>query len=139
MGKERDLKKRTMNFAVAVSDLCELFPNTMKGRHVAGQLFRAGTAVAANYRAACRGKSKPDFIAKLGTVIEEADESGFWLEFAVAARLLKPETARALRVESGELVAIFTQSQITARESLITTGVAVATAVIFAVFLSLWP
>ena len=118
MSKERDLKKRTMNFAVAVSDLCERFPNTMKGRHVAGQLFRAGTAVAANYRAACRGKSKPDFIAKLGTVIEEADESGFWLEFAVAATLLKPETARALRIESGELVAIFTQSQITAKESL---------------------
>ena len=118
MSKERDLKKRTMNFAVAVSDLCERFPNTMKGRHVAGQLFRAGTAVAANYRAACRGKSKPDFIAKLGTVIEEADETGFWLEFAVAATLLKPETARALRIESGELVAIFTQSQITAKESL---------------------
>ena len=76
MGKERDLKKRTMNFALALSDLCEVFPNTMKGRHVAGRLFRAGTAVAANYRAACRAKSKPDFIAKLGTVIEEADEWG---------------------------------------------------------------
>ena len=77
MGKEYDLKKRTMKFALAVSDLCEVFPNTMKGRHVAGQLFRAGTAVAANYRAACRGKSTPDFIAKLGTVIEEGDESDF--------------------------------------------------------------
>ena len=118
MGKEWNLKKRTMQFALAVSDICERLPNTVKGRHVAGQLFRAGTAVAANYRAACRGKSKPDFIAKLGTVIEEADESEFWLEFAVAATLLRPETARALRIESGELVAIFTQSQITARESL---------------------
>ena len=118
MGKEWNLKKRTMQFALAVSDICERLPNTVKGRHVAGQLFRAGTAVAANYRAACRGKSKPDFIAKLGTVIEEADESEFWLEFAVAAKLLRAETARALRIESGELVAIFTQSQITARESL---------------------
>ena len=118
MGKEWNLKKRTMQFALAVSDICERLPNTVKGRHVAGQLFRAGTAVAANYRAACRGKSKPDFIAKLGTVIEEADESEFWLEFAVAAKLLRAETARALRIESGELVAIFTQSVITARESL---------------------
>ena len=118
MGKEWDLKKRTMTFALAVSDLCERLPNTYKGRHVAGQLFRAGSAVAANYRAACRGKSKPDFIAKLGTVIEEADECDFWLEFAVAARLLKSQTERPLRIESGELVAIFTQSQITARESL---------------------
>ena len=117
MGKERDLKKRTMNFALAVSDLCEALPNTVKGRHVAGQLFRAGTAVAANYRAACRGKSEPDFVAKLGTVIEEGDECDFWLEFAAAARLLKPLAERALRIESGELVAIFTASQKTARES----------------------
>lgn len=126
MGKERDLKKRTMTFALAVSDLCEVFPNTMKGRHVAGQLFRAGTAVAANYRAACRAKSKPDFIAKLGTVIEEADECDFWLEFAATAKLLRPQAERALRIESRELVAIFTQSQITARASL----AAAATAVI---------
>ena len=118
MGKEYDLKKRTMKFALDVSDLCEVFPNTIKGRHVAGQLFRAGTAVAANYRAACRGKSKPDFIAKLGTVIEEADECDFWLEFSAAAKLLKPQAERALRIESGELVAIFTQSQVTARASL---------------------
>ena len=126
MGKERDLKKRTMNFALSVSDLCEVFPNTMKGRHVAGQLFRAGTAVAANYRAACRAKSKPDFIAKLGTVIEEADECDFWLEFAAAAKLLRPQTERALRIESEELVAIFTHSQKTARASLAAAATAVA-------------
>ena len=139
MGKERDLKKRTMQFALVVSDLCEVFPNTMKGRHVAGQLFRAGTAVAANYRAACRGKSKPDFIAKLGTVIEEADESDFWLEFAVAAKLLRPGTERTLRVEAGELVAIFTQSQITARKSLTAAGAVVVIALVFFAYLSLRP
>ena len=139
MGKERDLKKRTMQFALVVSDLCEVFPNTMKGRHVAGQLFRAGTAVAANYRAACRGKSKPDFIAKLGTVIEEADESDFWLEFAVAAKLLRPGTERTLRIEAGELVAIFTQSQITARKSLTAAGAAVVIALAFFAYLSLRP
>ena len=137
MGKERDLKKRTMNFALAVGDLCEMFPNTMKGRHVAGQLFRAGSAVAANYRAACRARSKPDFIAKLGTVIEEADECDFWLEFAVAATLLRPQTERALRIESGELVAIFTQSQLTARASLAAKSTAVVILVAVAAYLTL--
>jgi len=137
MGKERDLKKRTMDFALAVGDFCESFPNTMKGRHVAGQLFRAGTAVAANYRAACRAKSKPDFIAKLGTVIEEADESDFWLEFAAAAKLLKPQTERALRIEAGELVAIFTRSQKTARASLAATGAAIVLALTILTYFTL--
>ena len=107
-----------MAFSLAVTDVCEAFPPTFKGRHVAGQLFRAGTAVAANYRAACRAKSKPDFIAKLGTVIEEADECDFWLEFGTAAGLLKPGIERATRIEAHELVAIFTQSQKTARASI---------------------
>lgn len=107
-----------MAFAVAVSDFCELFPRTFKGQHVAGQLFRAGTAVAANYRAACRARSKPDFISKLGVVIEEADESDFWLEFAVESRLIKPGDEGALRVEANELTAIFTQSQKTAKSNI---------------------
>ena len=118
MSKERDLRKRTMLFAVAVSDFCELLPHTFKGKHVAGQLFRAGTATAANYRSACRARSKPDFISKLGVVIEEADESDFWLEFSVASRLVKVGVERALRIEANELVAIFTQSQKTAKASI---------------------
>jgi four helix bundle protein len=115
MARENDLRKRTMAFAVAVSDFCELLPQSYKGRHVAGQVFRSGTAVASNYRSACRARSRPDFIAKLGLVIEEADESGFWLEFAAESRLLKPGPEKVLRVEAGEQVAIFTQSQKTAR------------------------
>jgi four helix bundle protein len=115
MARDNDLRKRTMAFATAVSEFCELLPQTFKGRHVAGQLFRSGTAVAANYRSACRARSRPDFISKLGIVIEEADESDFWLEFTAESRLLKPGPERALRVEAGELVAIFTQSQKTAR------------------------
>ena len=115
MSKEHDLRKRTLQFAVAISDFCELLPHTFKRKHVAGQLFRAGTAVAAHYRAACRARSKPDFISKLGVVIEEADESDFWLEFSVAGRLLKPGVERVLRVEANELVAIFTQGQKTAK------------------------
>jgi hypothetical protein len=103
MGKETDLRRRTMTFAVAVSDLCELLPRTFKGNHVAGQLFRASSAVAANYRAACRARSRPDFIAKLGIVIEESDESDF--------------AERPIRIEANELIAIFTQSQKTARNN----------------------
>jgi four helix bundle protein len=118
MAEERDLRLRTMAFAIAVSEFCETLPDNYKGRHVGGQLFRAGTAVAANYRAACRGRSKPDFIAKLGTVIEESDETDFWLEFAAASRLVKAGIEQKLRVESNELTAIFTRSQMTARKNL---------------------
>ena len=73
-----------------------------------GQLLRAGTGVASNYRAACRGKSKADFIAKLGTVIEEADESEFWLELIGRAELMTVDATRPLRSEANELIAIFT-------------------------------
>ena len=80
-----------------------------------GQLIRASASVAANYRACCRAKSKRDFIAKLGTVIEESDESLFWLEYLVATALLAGATVKKLQSESNELVAIFTTSQKTAR------------------------
>jgi four helix bundle protein len=115
MQKERDLRERTMTFAVAVLRFCRTLPDDAEGRHVRGQLLRAGTGTAANYRAACRGKSRADFAAKLGTVIEEADESDFWLDFAVRANITDSEPARPLRNEANELVAIFTQSQKTAR------------------------
>ena len=118
MGKERDLRQRTLAFAAAVGAVCEQLPRTFKGNHVAGQLFRAATAVAANYRSACRARSKLDFIAKLGTVIEESDECDFWLELASETGLLKPGAEQQMRVEANELVAIFTQSQKTARANL---------------------
>ena len=107
-----------MAYAIAVSRFCETYSRTYQGRHVASQLFRSATAVAANYRAVCRAKSKPDFIAKLGTVIEEADESDFWLEFSVATLLVKAGSEQELRREASELVAIFSQSQMTAKKNL---------------------
>jgi four helix bundle protein len=115
MGKERDLKERTMRFALDVIQFGKKLPETPEGRHLRTQLFRAGTGTAANYRAACRGKSRADFVAKLGTVIEEADETEFWLELIGRAKILAPETERTLRQEARELTAIFTQSQKTAR------------------------
>src|SRR6266567_913108 len=74
------LKNRTKKFALDVVLLCAGFPYVIETRHAIGQVIRSSSSVAANYRSACRGKSKADFISKLGTVEEEADESGFWLE-----------------------------------------------------------
>jgi four helix bundle protein len=75
-----ELKKRTKLFALRILKLVAALPNTLQGRTVGGQLVRAGTSVGANYRAACRGRSKAEFIAKLGVVEEEADESAYWLD-----------------------------------------------------------
>ena len=75
-----ELKKRTKQFALDVIALCAGLPQVLETRHAIGQVIRSSSSVAANYRSACRGKSKADFISKLGTVEEEADESGFWLE-----------------------------------------------------------
>ena len=97
MAKAFDLRQRTMAFALEVLRFCRRMPPSPEGWHVRGQLLRAGTGVASNYRAACRGKSKADFIAKLGTVIEEADESDFWLELTERADLVKADLIRPLR------------------------------------------
>jgi four helix bundle protein len=118
MPRDFDLKERTMKFAVDVAAFCETLPQTYRGRHVQGQLFRAGSGSAANYRAACRRKSTADFISKIGTAIEETDESDFWLEFSVASGLTTAKRVTALRQEAGELLAIFIASRQTARVNL---------------------
>src|SRR6187402_2973195 len=117
MPTHRDLRERTMVFAVAIIQFCRELPRIAEGRHIGGQLLRAGTGVAANYRAVCGSRSRADFIAKLGTVIEEADESDFWMEVAVRSNVSSGVTVVELRAEANELVAIFTQSQKTAREN----------------------
>ena len=114
-----------MRFALDVIAFGRRLPNTLEGRHIRGQLLRAGTGTAANYRSACRGKSRPDFIAKLGTVIEESDEVAFWLELIRRAGLTPTGTEAALHREAGELVAIFTQSQKTARANVTPTVISV--------------
>ena len=76
----QELKNRTKKFALDAIGLCAALPHLPETRHAINQLIRSSSSVAANYRSACRGKSKADFIAKLGIVEEEADESGFWLE-----------------------------------------------------------
>src|SRR3954447_16618466 len=78
--KSEELKKRTKIFALHTLDLIEQLPNTSRGRVLANQLARSATSVGANYRAACRARSRAEFASKLGTVAEEADESHYWLE-----------------------------------------------------------
>ncbi len=119
------LKKRTKQFALDVITLCAGLPQVTETRHAIGQVIRSSSSVAANYRSACRGKSKPDFISKLGTVEEEADESGFWLEMlsdiaAVRRLRINAQTSEQLvRLldEANQLVAITVASRKTARGS----------------------
>ncbi len=109
-----DLKKRTKLFALRILKLVAALPNTVAGRAIGGQLVRAGTSVGANYRAACRGRSKAEFIAKLGIAEEEADESGYWMEVIIEGELLKEKQVQPLLDEANELTKIFAQSRISA-------------------------
>lgn len=109
--KEDDLKQRTKDFALRILKLVDALPQTTAGRAISNQLVRSGTSVAANYRVACRGRSKAEFIAKLGIVEEEADESEFWLEMIIESTLLKPTLVESLRQEASEIVAIMVASR----------------------------
>jgi four helix bundle protein len=110
-----EMKDRTKDFAKRTIGVCRRLPNTREGRLIGDQLFRAGTSVGANYRAACRGRSKADFISKLGIVLEEADESLYWLEILCETKVVKPELLTPLMAEARELIAIFISSLTTAK------------------------
>lgn len=114
---EKELKQRTKQFALRVIKLVDALPKTTVGRAIANQLMRAGTSVGANYRAACRSRSKAEFIAKIGTVEEEADESAYWMELIIESGLIKPTLVNALLQEANELVAIMASSRISASKS----------------------
>ena len=107
---ERQLKDRTLQFGLRIMRLVDALPQTSAGRAIGNQLVRSGTSVGANYRAACRGRSKAEFIAKLGIVVEEADECGYWLELIMKGELLPTEKAQPLYQEAEELTAIFVAS-----------------------------
>ncbi len=113
--KQNELRQRTKLFALAVTRFARGLPETIGGRWVRSQLFRAATSVAANYRSAQRGRSDAEFVAKLGVATEEADESGFWLEFAALADLARPESVQPLMREADELVRILVSSQVTVK------------------------
>jgi four helix bundle protein len=109
-----DLKKRTKRFALRILKLAAALPNTVEGRAIRGQLVRAGTSVGANYRAACLGRSRREFIAKIGTVQEESDESAFWLELIIEGSFMKADLVKPLLEEAEELRRIMAKSRISA-------------------------
>ena len=102
-----ELKSRTKAFHISIIKVCEYLPKNAAGFEVAKQLIRSAGSVGANYRAACRAKSNADFIYKLAIVIEEADESMYWLEVITEANLLAKENTNSLLQEANELVSIF--------------------------------
>lgn len=104
--KGPDLKMRTKSFAVEVVKFAKSLPKDWVSMTLGKQLLRSGTSVGANYRSARRGRSNSEFIAKLGIVEEEADETLFWLEVMVEAGVTKPDEARPLWQEANELLAI---------------------------------
>lgn len=108
---EDELKRRTKQFALRVMRLVGALPKTIQGRKIAWQLMDRGTSVASNYRAACRARSKAEFIAKLGTVVEEADESAFWMELIIEAGLLQKERVESLHREAVEILKIMVASR----------------------------
>jgi len=122
-----DLKKRTKRFALRVLKLVAALPNTVAGRAIGGQLVRSGTSVGSNYRAACRGRSRAEFVAKLVVVEEEADESAFWMELIIEGELLKPKQVEPLLNEANERTKIIAQSRISAAKALARTRKSQAT------------
>ncbi len=113
-----ELKLRTKRFALRVIALVAPLPKTITGRAIANQLVCCGTSVAANYRAACRARSRSEFVAKMGVVPEEADETQLWLELIVESKLLPVKRVEPLLTEASELVAIFVASRKSASSNL---------------------
>ena len=113
-----DLKRRTKQFALRILKLVAALPNTVEGRTIGGQLVCAGTAVGANYRATCRSRSKAEFVARIGVVEEEADESAYWMELIVEGELLRQEQVEPLLNEANELAKIMASSRISASDTL---------------------
>jgi four helix bundle protein len=115
MSQPEELRQRTKQFALRVIRLFRSLPKSDEARILGKQLLRSGTSVAANYRALCRARSKAEFIAKMGVVIEEADETVLWLELLFESGIIPQARMQDLLAEANELVAIFVASRKTAR------------------------
>ena len=111
------MKQRTKEFAKQIIRLCRQLPNNREGRLIGDQLFRSGTSTAANYRSACRARSKADFISKLSIVEEEADESLFWLEIIKEMEIFYAPFMDSLMTENDEIIAILVSSIKTSRRN----------------------
>ena len=113
---EKDLKNRTKEFAHRCVKSCLALPKSDLGNHIRKQFIKCSTSVAANYRAACVAQSRPDFVSKLSIIIEEADESCFWMEFILEEKLLSEKQVVGLLQEAKELTAIFVTSRKTTKD-----------------------
>ena len=111
-----ELKRRTKDFAHRCVKLAIALPKTQLGKHITGQLIRCTTSVAANYRFCCLAQSKASFVAKLSIVLEEIDESAFWLEFITDEQIMNGKMVTPLLSEALELTSIFFASRKTARK-----------------------
>ncbi len=115
ISQPEDLRQRTKKFANRIIRLFKALPRTGEAEVIGKQLLRAGTAVGANYRAACRGRSRAEFVSKLGIVIEEADETIYWLELMSDNEIVPSKRLGDLLKEAHELTAIFTAARRTTR------------------------
>jgi four helix bundle protein len=107
LDKAAQLKRRTKSFAIRIVNLFRSLPRSPDAQTLGKQLLRSGTSVAANYRAVCRARSQAEFISKMGIVVEEADETVFWLELLGETGIVRPARTQSLLNEANELVAIF--------------------------------
>jgi four helix bundle protein len=119
---QEQMKMRTKEFAKRVISLCRQLPTSREGQLIGTQFFRAGTSVGANYRSACRARSKADFVAKLGIVLEETDESLYWLEILAENKIMDAVFLTEITNEAKELLAIFISSLNTAKGKAKTTS-----------------
>ena len=110
-----ELRNRTKHFAIRIIRLFQALPKSAEAQVIGKQLLRSGTSVGANYRAVCRARSKAEFIARIGIVAEEADESVFWLELLEETKILNAKQLEGILKEARELAAIFSASHKTAR------------------------
>ena len=115
MSKPEELRNRTKLFALTVVKLFKALPKTGEAQVLGKQVLRCGTSVAANYRAVCRARSRAEFVSRIGIVVEEADETVFWMELLVDSAVVPARRMNGLLTEARELTAIFTASQQTAR------------------------
>lgn len=110
-----ELKLRTKRFALRILKLYRALPKTEEAKIVGTQILRSGTSIAANYHAACRARSRAEFVSKMGIVLEETDETAFWLELMQEAGIFLESKLRSLNKEANELTAIFVASIRTAK------------------------
>jgi four helix bundle protein len=113
--RARELQDRAKKFALRIIRAVARLPKSEEARVLGRQFLRSGTSVAANYRAACRARSAADFISKISVVVEEADETLFWLELIVEAKLVPAKVVESLTIECEELLRIFSASLATAK------------------------